>query len=129
MKLAKKTAVTLAVGSVVIGAALVSTANANTFGFNELRSGYQVAADESGGSSTQAEAEAQGAPMPAPDANKGKEGKCGEGKCGDDKAKTKHSEGKCGEGKCGSDKAKSKSKEGSCGGDHKAGEGSCGGSM
>ena len=61
-----------------IGAATVNAAE-NPFAIKSLSSGYQVA-----------------------DADKAKDGKCGEGKCGADKkaAADKAKDGKCGEGKC-----------------------------
>lgn len=73
MKLVNKTAVTVAVGAVVLGSSLAASVQASPFGFSEMQAGYQLVEGE---------------------------GKCGEGKCGADKKKAK--EGKCGEGKCGS---------------------------
>ncbi|WOT06419.1 HvfA family oxazolone/thioamide-modified RiPP metallophore [Shewanella youngdeokensis] len=119
MNLVNKTAVTLAVGAVVIGSSLASTAQASAFGFSEMQAGYQLIEGE--GKCGEGKCGAEEA------ADKVKEGKCGEGKCGADKAVDKVKEAKCGEGKCGGDKAKAKvdakvKTEGKCG------EGKCGGS-
>jgi uncharacterized low-complexity protein len=93
----RKTALTLALGTAFaasLAAAPVVNAAGDPFEMNSLSGGYQVA-----------------------QADKNKEGKCGEGKCGGDKAK----DGKCGEGKCGGDKKKEEGKcgEGKCGGEKK----------
>lgn len=97
----RKTALTLALGTAFaasLAAAPVVNAAGDPFEMDSLNGGYQVA-----------------------QADKSKEGKCGEGKCGGDKAK----DGKCGgdkaqDGKCGGDKAKDgKCGEGKCGGDKK----------
>lgn len=85
----------LATGSLLIGG--VAQAESNPFGYQELSSGYMIAAGH-------------------------KEGRCGEGRCGEkkrkgdckDKGKKKAmkeghcGEGKCGEGKCGEGEKKSK---------------------
>lgn len=55
MKLVNKTAITAAVGAVVMGSALTASVQANPFGYTEMEAGYQLFAGE---------------------------GKCGEGKCG-----------------------------------------------
>jgi uncharacterized low-complexity protein len=89
----KKTALTLALGTAFaasLAASPVLRAADNPFEMDSLKNGYQVA-----------------------QADKKKDGKCGEGKCGGDKKK---------EGACGGDKKK----EGACGGDKKK-EGACGG--
>lgn len=92
----RKTALTLALGTAFaasLAAAPVVNAAGDPFEMDSLNGGYQVA-----------------------QADKNKEGKCGEGKCGGDKTKDgkcggdKKEEGKCGEGKCG---------EGKCGGEKK----------
>ena len=93
----RKTALTLALGTAFaasLATAPVVHAAGDPFEMNALSGGYQVA-----------------------QADKSKEGKCGEGKCGGDKTKDgkcggekKKEEGKCGEGKCG---------EGKCGGEKK----------
>ena len=72
MKLVNKTAITVAVGAVVMGSALTASVQASPFGYSEMQAGYQLLEGE---------------------------GKCGEGKCGAEKTNAK--EGKCGEGKCG----------------------------
>jgi uncharacterized low-complexity protein len=96
-----KSTLSLALGSVFVAsmaASSVASATQSPFAMASLDNGYMVA-----------------------QADKAKEGKCGEGKCGATKAK---------EGKCGGDKAKAK--EGKCGGDKakmkdgKCGEGKCG---
>ena len=80
MNQVKKTVVAAALGTVVMGSAYASQAQANPFGYSQMEAGYQLV-DEEG---------------------KCGEGKCGEGKCGEGMKKGK--EGKCGEGKCGADK-------------------------
>ena len=122
----------VAVGVAFVGSlAITQAASASSFSLSDMDSGYQLAGD------------------PAKEADKAKEGTCGEGKCGADKAKEAHcgaakgehegkcGEGKCGEGKCGADKAKEgadkakeegKCGEGKCGGEKDKKEGSCGGS-
>ena len=88
-----KNAISAVIGAAfATGALLAPAAHAaeNPFGAKSMSSGYMQLAE----------------------ADKAKEGKCGEGKCGASKKK----EGKCGEGKCGADKKK----EGKCG------EGKCG---
>jgi uncharacterized low-complexity protein len=100
----KKTALTLALGTAFaasLAASPVLQAADNPFEMDSLKNGYQVA-----------------------QADKKKDGKCGDGKCGGD---MKKKEGACGgdkkkEGACGGDKKK----EGACGGDKKK-EGACGG--
>lgn len=77
---------------------LTATAAENPFKLETLKSGYEVAADET----------------------KDKDGKCGEGKCGGDKTSDKKADGKCGEGKCGGSKTSDKKADGKCG------EGKCG---
>ncbi|MCE9678653.1 hypothetical protein LZP69_05525 [Shewanella sp. AS1] len=118
MKLAKNTAVAVALGSVMVGGSISTQVQADPFGYVEMQSGYQIANNE---------------------------GKCGEGKCGEKMKKAKEGErgmsesakemakeGKCGEGKCGEEMMK-KGKEGKCGeemkktGEKKAKEGKCGG--
>ena len=100
MSSVKKTAVAVALGTVVMSSAFAVQAQANPFGFEEMNAGYQLV---------------------------GGEGKCGEGKCGEGmkkEATEKAKEGKCGEGKCGEGmkhEATEKAKEGKCG------EGKCGG--
>ncbi|MCL1091313.1 hypothetical protein L2744_17220 [Shewanella profunda] len=100
MNSVKKTAVAVALGTVVVSSAFAVNAQTNPFGFQTMDAGFQIV---------------------------GSEGKCGEGKCGEEvkKAAEKAKEGKCGEGKCGGDmnKAVDKAKEGKCG------EGKCGGDM
>ncbi|HEY9097642.1 MAG TPA: hypothetical protein VIN38_02100 [Thiobacillus sp.] len=101
----RTTTLTLALTAAIGTAGIAYAAEGNPFALNGLSQGYQV---------TQAE--------------KAKDGKCGEGKCGGSKAKAtdaKAKDGKCGEGKCGGSKAKAtetKAKDGKCG------EGKCGGS-
>ncbi|WP_153131517.1 HvfA family oxazolone/thioamide-modified RiPP metallophore [Dechloromonas hortensis] len=80
----KQNLVSLAVGSAFAAIALspVTHAADNPFGANKLEAGYQLA-----------------------QADKMKDGKCGEAKCGADKKATeKKKDGKCGEAKCGADK-------------------------
>ncbi len=87
-----KSAITLALGSAFAATALlapVAQAADNPFALQKLDTGYQLA-----------------------QADKAKDGKCGEAKCGADKKK---------DGKCGGDKKK----DGSCGGDKKK-DGKCG---
>lgn len=118
---AKRTALTLALGSALAISLVAAPASAaeSPFVAQPMEKGYMVA-------------------EAAPDAvGKAAEAKCGakknkEGKCG---AKAKKSaadveanqkmmkEGKCGEGMCGAKNAK----EGKCGGDKKPVEGKCGG--
>lgn len=77
----KQNLVSLAVGSAFAAIALspVTHAADNPFGANKLEAGYQLA-----------------------QADKMKDGKCGEAKCGADKKATeKKKDGKCGEAKCG----------------------------
>ena len=99
---------TLALTAALGTAGIAYAANGNPFALNDLSQGYQVA-----------------------QAEKSKDGKCGEGKCGAIKttksteaAVAKAKDGKCGEGKCGGTKnpqaADPKAKEGKCG------EGKCG---
>ena len=85
----KKPALTLALGTAFaasLAAAPVLQAAENPFQMDSLKSGYQVA-----------------------QADKQKDGKCGDGKCGGDMKKKNK------EGACGGDKKK----EGACGGDKK----------
>lgn len=80
----KQNLVSLAVGSAFAAIALSPATHAadNPFGANKLEAGYQLA-----------------------QADKMKDGKCGEAKCGADKKATeKKKDGKCGEAKCGADK-------------------------
>lgn len=80
----KQNLVSLAVGSAFAAIALspVTHAADNPFGANKLDAGYLLA-----------------------QADKMKDGKCGEAKCGADKKATeKKKDGKCGEAKCGADK-------------------------
>ncbi len=97
-----KSIVSLAIGSAFLAtAALAPVAHAadNPFSMAKLDSGYQLA-----------------------QADKAKDGKCGEAKCGADKKKA---DGKCGgdkkkDGKCGADKKKDgKCGEAKCGADKK----------
>lgn len=85
----------------------IASADSSPFSATHLASGYMLDAGGDAGA----------------DADKGKEGKCGEGKCGEKKGE----EGKCGEGKCGEKKGEEgKCGEGKCGGKEKGAEGSCG---
>lgn len=80
----KQKLASLAVGSAFAAITLSPVAHAadNPFGANQLATGYQLA-----------------------QADKTKDGKCGEAKCGADKKVTeKKKDGKCGEAKCGADK-------------------------
>ncbi|KXB30956.1 hypothetical protein AT959_09610 [Dechloromonas denitrificans] len=80
----KQNLVSLAVGSAFAAITLSPVAHAadNPFAANKLEAGYQLA-----------------------QADKMKDGKCGEAKCGADKKATeKKKDGKCGEAKCGADK-------------------------
>ena len=94
-------ALTLAFTAALGTAGFAVAANGNPFALNGLSQGYQVA-----------------------QAEKTKDGKCGEGKCGATQT-TKAAETKTKDGKCGSTKntqaADPKVKEGKCG------EGKCGG--
>ena len=85
MNSVKKTAVAVALGSVVMSSAFAVNAQTNPFGFEAMDAGYQIV---------------------------GSEGKCGEAKCGADmkKAADKAHEGKCGEAKCGADMKKTAEK-------------------
>lgn len=73
MKSVNKTAVAVALGTVVVGSAFAVNAQTNLFGFEAMETGYQIV---------------------------GSEGKCGEGKCGDE---MKNAAGKANEGKCGAE--------------------------
>jgi len=80
----KQNLVSLAVGSAFAAITLNPVAHAadNPFAADKLTAGYQLA-----------------------QADKTKDGKCGEAKCGaDKKAAEKKKDGKCGEAKCGADK-------------------------
>lgn len=116
MNSVKKTAVAVALGSVVMSSAFAVNAQTNPFGFEAMDAGYQIVGSE--GKCGEAKC---GADMKKAAAEKAKEGKCGEAKCG---AEMKH-EGKCGEAKCGADmkKAADKAHEGKCG------EAKCGADM
>ncbi len=109
MKTSNKT-IALALSGAFALSIAATTINAaeNPFAIKSLSSGYQVA-----------------------DAEKMKDGKCGEGKCGAEMKKemgAKAHDGKCGEGKCGAEMKKEmadkahdgKMKDGKCG------EGKCG---
>ncbi|MDO8891387.1 MAG: hypothetical protein Q8K43_03585 [Sulfurimicrobium sp.] len=94
--MAKKTALTLAVGAALAGSLTVANAAENPFAMKSMEKGYMLAYGDT----------------------KAKEGKCGgekakEAKCGGNKeakkeemkpADKKMPEGKCGEGKCGGTK-------------------------
>lgn len=113
MKSTNKTNIALAVGTLIVSSATLTTSatEMDLFSATDLVAGYQLTAGE---------------------------GKCGEGKCGNDKTRNdtakKSHEGKCGEGKCGGDKATKEGKcgEGKCGSstnktqEGKCGEGKCG---
>lgn len=127
---ALQTSVTLAVGALLASAA-APAAQANPFGFSELPSGYQQAAQQ------QQEMRCGGKDKANKKADK--EMKCGEGKCGEayQEKRAKHqAEGKCGEGKCGeamSEKMREKMREkmdakkkGKAEQEMKCGEGKCG---
>jgi len=122
MNSVKKTAVAVALGTVVVSSAFAVNAQTNPFGFEAMDVGYQIVGSE--GKCGEAKC---GAEMKKAAAEKAKEGKCGEAKCGADmkKAADKAHEGKCGEGKCGADmkKAADKAHEGKCG------EAKCGADM
>ena len=108
MNSVKKTAVAVALGSVVMSSAFVVNAQTNPFGFEAMDTGYQIVGSE--GKCGEAKC---GADMKKAAAEKAKEGKCGEAKCGADvkKAATeKAKEGKCGEAKCGADVKKTTEK-------------------
>ena len=101
---AKKSSITLAIGAafaVTAGLPTVTHAADNPFAMQKLDSGYQLAAKH----------------MAAPEADKKKDGKCGEGKCGGSKPAAE----KMKDGKCGGADNKAKMKDGKCG------EGKCGG--
>ena len=109
-----KTALSLALGTAFtfsLATSPVVNAAENPFSMQSLDKGYMVA-----------------------DADKMKDGKCGEGKCGASKtkAKAKAKDGKCG-GDMEKDAAAGKMKDGKCGDaakmkDGKCGEGKCGAS-
>lgn len=116
MNSVKKTAVAVALGSVVISSAFAVNAQTNPFGFEAMDAGYQIVGSE--GKCGEAKC---GADMKKAAAEKAKEGKCGEAKCGAEMKKVaadKAHEGKCGEAKCGADVKKAamaKAHEGKCG--------------
>lgn len=123
MNSVKKTAVAVALGSVVMSSAFAVNAQTNPFGFEAMDAGYQIVGSE--GKCGEAKC---GADMKKAAAEKAKEGKCGEAKCGAEMKKAaadKAHEGKCGEAKCGADmkKAADKAHEG------KRGEAKCGADM
>ncbi|ABS08756.1 HvfA family oxazolone/thioamide-modified RiPP metallophore [Shewanella baltica] len=124
MNSVKKTAVAVALGSVVMSSAFAVNAQTNPFGFEAMDAGYQIVGSE--GKCGEAKC---GADMKKAAAEKAKEGKCGEAKCGADMKKAaadKAHEGKCGEAKCGADVKKAamaKAHEGKCG------EAKCGADM
>ncbi|ABN62073.1 MULTISPECIES: HvfA family oxazolone/thioamide-modified RiPP metallophore [Shewanella] len=124
MNSVKKTAVAVALGSVVISSAFAVNAQTNPFGFEAMDAGYQIVGSE--GKCGEAKC---GADMKKAAAEKAKEGKCGEAKCGAEMKKAaadKAHEGKCGEAKCGADVKKAamaKAHEGKCG------EAKCGADM
>ncbi|SUI64831.1 HvfA family oxazolone/thioamide-modified RiPP metallophore [Shewanella morhuae] len=108
MNSVKKTAVAVALGSVVMSSAFVVNAQTNPFGFEAMDTGYQIVDSEGKCGEVKC-----GADMKKAAAEKAKEGKCGEAKCGADvkKAATeKAKEGKCGEAKCGADMTKTTEK-------------------
>ncbi|PIW59150.1 hypothetical protein [Shewanella sp. CG12_big_fil_rev_8_21_14_0_65_47_15] len=108
MKSVKQTAVAVALGTVVVGAAFAVNAQTNPFGFEAMDAGYQIVGSE--GKCGEAKC---GADMKKAAAEKAKEGKCGEAKCGADMKKAatdKAHEGKCGEAKCGADMKKTADK-------------------
>jgi len=124
MNSVKKTAVAVALGSVVMSSAFAVNAQTNPFGFEAMDAGYQIVGSE--GKCGEAKC---GADMKKAAAEKAKEGKCGEAKCGAEMKKAaadKAHEGKCGEAKCGADVKKAamaKVHEGKCG------EAKCGADM
>ena len=123
MNSVKKTAVAVALGSVVMSSAFAVNAQTNPFGFEAMDAGHQIVGSE--GKCGEAKC---GADMKKAAAEKAKEGKCGEAKCGAEMKKAaadKAHEGKCGEAKCGADmkKAADKAHEGKCG------EAKCGADM
>ncbi|MCS6124251.1 HvfA family oxazolone/thioamide-modified RiPP metallophore [Shewanella baltica] len=124
MNSVKKTAVAVALGSVVMSSAFAVNAQTNPFGFEAMDAGYQIVGSE--GKCGEAKC---GADMKRAAAEKAKEGKCGEAKCGAEMKKAaadKAHEGKCGEAKCGADVKKAamaKAHEGKCG------EAKCGADM
>ena len=124
MNSVKKTAVAVALGSVVMSSAVAVNAQTNPFGFEAMDAGYQIVGSE--GKCGEAKC---GADMKKAAAEKAKEGKCGEAKCGAEMKKAaadKAHEGKCGEAKCGADVKKAamaKAHEGKCG------EAKCGADM
>ncbi|BFL84535.1 hypothetical protein LFREDSHE_29850 [Shewanella baltica] len=124
MNSVKKTAVAVALGSVVMSSAFAVNAQTNPFGFEAMDAGYQIVGSE--GKCGEAKC---GADMKKAAAEKAKEGKCGEAKCGAEMKKAaadKAHEGKCGEAKCGVDVKKAamaKAHEGKCG------EAKCGADM
>ncbi|WP_413490830.1 hypothetical protein [Shewanella baltica] len=124
MNSVKKTAVAVALGSVVMSSAFAVNAQTNPFGFEAMDAGYQIVGSE--GKCGEAKC---GADMKKAAAEKAKEGKCGEAKCGAEMKKAaadKAHEGKCGEAKCGADVKKAamtKAHEGKCG------EAKCGADM
>ncbi|MCS6211211.1 HvfA family oxazolone/thioamide-modified RiPP metallophore [Shewanella baltica] len=124
MNSVKKTAVAVALGSVVMSSAFAVNAQINPFGFEAMDAGYQIVGSE--GKCGEAKC---GADMKKAAAEKAKEGKCGEAKCGAEMKKAaadKAHEGKCGEAKCGADVKKAamaKAHEGKCG------EAKCGADM
>ncbi|MGI2140766.1 HvfA family oxazolone/thioamide-modified RiPP metallophore [Shewanella baltica] len=124
MNSVKKTAVAVALGSVVMSSAFAVNAQTSPFGFEAMDAGYQIVGSE--GKCGEAKC---GADMKKAAAEKAKEGKCGEAKCGAEMKKAaadKAHEGKCGEAKCGADVKKAamaKAHEGKCG------EAKCGADM
>lgn len=124
MNSVKKTAVAVALGSVVMSSAFAVNAQTNPFGFEAMDAGYQIVGSE--GKCGEAKC---GTDMKKAAAEKAKEGKCGEAKCGAEMKKAaadKAHEGKCGEAKCGADVKKAamaKAHEGKCG------EAKCGADM
>ncbi|MCS6153336.1 hypothetical protein G3465_10465 [Shewanella baltica] len=124
MNSVKKTAVAVALGSVVMSSAFAVNAQTNPFGFEAMDAGYQIVGSE--GKCGEAKC---GADIKKAAAEKAKEGKCGEAKCGAEMKKAaadKAHEGKCGEAKCGADVKKAaiaKAHEGKCG------EAKCGADM
>ncbi|MCU8006965.1 hypothetical protein L5L78_12690 [Shewanella sp. SM34] len=108
MNSVKKTAVAVALGSVVMSSAFAVNAQTNPFGFEAMDAGYQIVGSE--GKCGEAKC---GADMKKAAAEKAKEGKCGEAKCGAEMKKAaadKAHEGKCGEAKCGADMKKTAEK-------------------
>ncbi|MBU4498736.1 MAG: hypothetical protein Q8K57_04920 [Thiobacillus sp.] len=109
--MSKKTLIAAAAGTAFAAAlaAPVATAASNPFALSVLSSGYQVADNHAakpveGKCGGKTEAEMKAKEGKCGNAEKMKDGKCGEGKCGT--AKPKASEGKCGAAKPATPEAK-----------------------